>query len=359
MNELFFELIQVAIGTQYSLSHTPSVDEWGELYAMAKKQSLVGVCFAGVQKFQTQRQEPPEMLYLTWMGMAAKIQQRNEQVSRMCLEQQAKLKADGYDPVILKGQGIAQLYDPSLRGLRQSGDVDVWLRRADGQEVTIKSIVKYISHFNKEYEAKKAHVEFETFGGISIELHPIPAFVRCPWYNCRLQKWIKSMSNSTIMLGGMNIPSYDFNVIYLLLHMYNHFLFEGVGMRQMCDYYFCLKSACVNDKSNIIKQIHRLGLQPFAGGVMWIMCEVFKIDETYLLCKPDRKNGEVILQEVLKGGNFGKYNEEQQRGDSLFIHGLWGLKRKISFWRLGKWEILCSPFWSIYQVSWRLLNGYM
>lgn len=58
----FFELIQVAIGTWICLSHTPSTDEWGELYAMAKKQSLVGVCFAGVQRLQLQRQEPPEKL---------------------------------------------------------------------------------------------------------------------------------------------------------------------------------------------------------------------------------------------------------------------------------------------------------
>lgn len=78
----FFELIQVALGVRHCLSHTPSADEWGELYNIAKKQSLVGICFAGVQKLVNQQQEPPEMLYLTWMGMAAKIQQRNEVVNR-------------------------------------------------------------------------------------------------------------------------------------------------------------------------------------------------------------------------------------------------------------------------------------
>ena len=86
IEQLFFELIRVAIGSQYMLSRPPSGEEWKALYAMAKKQSLVGVCFAGVQKLQTQRQEPPEMLYLTWMGMAAKIQQRNEVVNRQCVE---------------------------------------------------------------------------------------------------------------------------------------------------------------------------------------------------------------------------------------------------------------------------------
>lgn len=49
----------MSLGTRICLSHSPSADEWGELYKMAKKQSLVGVCFAGVQKLQMQRQEPP------------------------------------------------------------------------------------------------------------------------------------------------------------------------------------------------------------------------------------------------------------------------------------------------------------
>lgn len=65
INTLFFELIQVALGMRICLSHTPSANEWGKLYAMAKKQSLVGVCFVGVRKLVEQRQELPEMLYFT------------------------------------------------------------------------------------------------------------------------------------------------------------------------------------------------------------------------------------------------------------------------------------------------------
>ena len=102
INQLFFELIQVALGTRVCLSHSPTGEEWKVLYEMAKKQSLVGVCFAGVQKLQTQRQEPPEMLYLTWMGMAAKIQQRNETVNRQCVELQKRLSAEGVKSSILR-----------------------------------------------------------------------------------------------------------------------------------------------------------------------------------------------------------------------------------------------------------------
>ena len=76
--KLFFELVRVSIGSARCLSHTPTAGEWKSLYEVAKKQSLMGVCFAGVQKLQKQQQCPPEMLYLQWMGMAAKIQQWNE-----------------------------------------------------------------------------------------------------------------------------------------------------------------------------------------------------------------------------------------------------------------------------------------
>lgn len=67
IENLFYQLLRVALGRQVCLPHTPNEQEWKALYELAKKQSLIGVCFAGVQKLQTQRQEPPEMTYLTWI----------------------------------------------------------------------------------------------------------------------------------------------------------------------------------------------------------------------------------------------------------------------------------------------------
>lgn len=115
------------------LSRTSKIAEWTTLYDIAKKQSLVGICFAGVQKLQAQRQAPNswgdergEMLYLQWMGMAAKIQQRNEAINRQCFELQERFKNDGFKSCILKGQGNAENYG-DIAMLRQSGDIDIWV----------------------------------------------------------------------------------------------------------------------------------------------------------------------------------------------------------------------------------------
>lgn len=138
--DLFFELTQVALGSRDHLSHTPTSDEWKAVYEMAKKQSLVGICFAGVQKIisnplqkgqtveSSESKEPveistltrnlPETEYLRWMGMAAKIQQCNSIINQRCAELQKYLATEGFKSCILKGQGLATLYGDELGMLR-------------------------------------------------------------------------------------------------------------------------------------------------------------------------------------------------------------------------------------------------
>ena len=168
MEQLFFELIRVAIGTQDTLSRPPSRGEWAELYAMAKKQSLVGVCFAGLQKlYNSVNQEPStqnpqpnstqnptlelcslrsagaeepithnldEVQYLQWMGMAAKIQQKSEEHRRVLKVVAEFLQEKGHRAIFMKGLTCAERYPEPL--LRQCGDIDFVVKEEDLVNVT-------------------------------------------------------------------------------------------------------------------------------------------------------------------------------------------------------------------------------
>lgn len=403
--KLFFDLIRVSIGQQVSLSHTPSADEWGELYAMAKKQSLVGVCFAGVQRLVWQQQEPPEMLYLTWMGMAAKIQQRNEIVNRQCIELQAKLSADGLRSCILKGQGVAALYKVSgfnefqvssdLSLLRQGGDIDVWI------EGGRKKVVDYVQQIAPTDDIRDNHAALDIFDNTEVEAHFRPATLRNPIRNKKLQKFFERTSNDCFaheidLAGGkINVPTTEFNMVYQLVHIFEHFYTEGVGMRQVMDYYMVLRTVSSFDSatstslstsqepsfkfqvvSRVQEVVKSLGLERFASALMWVIGYVFegktnlitaegaeslKPSETasWMLWKPNEADGRMLLNEIMLSGNFGKQDERQKKMYESKWNSFWMVHFKtLRFWRLDHWAWFWSPLWRVFGFAVRKVNGY-
>ena len=351
---LFLELVKVAIGDAVCLSHTPSADEWGELYSFAKKQSLVGVCFAGVQRLVEQRQEPPEMLYLTWMGMAAKVQQKNEVVNRQCVELQTRLSADGFRSCVLKGQGVAIVYPEHLRGLRQSGDIDVWID-ATAEET--------IAHFAKDFPDCKPdnkHLHLNCFSDTEVEVHWIPVKRNNPIWSKILGDYFDSERERQFIniVDGLCVPTADFQLVHQLLHVYGHYVYEGVGMRQMMDLYFaqlaCAKGLNGFEEFEKVRGLFkRLGLMRFVGATQWVLGEVFQLPREQMLCEPDEKEGQKLLDEIMIGGNFGHHDERNHvEGESFFgrFFRRWG--RKFRMFRFDPLGTILMPFSRIKLEIW-------
>lgn len=286
---------------------------------MAKKQSLVGICFAGVQRLQRQYQCPPKALYLQWIGMAAKIQQRNEIVNVQCVKVQAKLNYEGFRCCVLKGQGLATYYgDMAL--LRQPGDIDVWAIPSEGKcdNLHYKRVLAYAKKISTIRNFNLQHVSIPYFNDTEVELHFTPSWAYRPFRNMNLQRWFMRMatndSNEFLEVGDIKVPSLDFNVIYLLQHCYSHLMFEGIGLRQVMDYYFVLRyrnTNCCSENRPVQKTLKQLGLYKFAGAMMWILKEVFGLESACMICEPSEKEGRFLLEEILSGGNFGKYNNDK------------------------------------------------
>lgn len=398
--QLFFELIRIAIGTQDTLSLPPSKEEWKELYAMSKKQSLVGICFAGLQKlFNLDHQEPStnnpqsdsthspepitqnlnEDLYYKWMGMSAKIQHRNDVVNRQCVELQRRLSEDGFRSCILKGQGVAKWYKetlptslkgrssgrdkedddtlckPPLKGedlidlskFRQSGDIDVWV------EGSREEILAYINKICPTEEVGELHAQFHVFKNTEVEVHFTPSILSNKKANKLLQEWFEGMKegcfgnendneneNSSYLIHnqeprthnqeprthnrepitknpkttagaeGFIVPPIEFNLVFLLLHIFRHYLYEGVGMRQLMDYYFVLRHSDASQREEAMKVLCDFKVDSFAGALMDVLHTIFGLEEEYMLCTPDKKRGKRLLDIVLEGGNFGHSTEK-------------------------------------------------
>lgn len=361
INQLFFELIRVAIGTQESLSRLPSAREWGELYKMAQKQSLVGVCFAGLQRLGADADEGyarigfNEMLYLTWMGLAAKIQQKNETVNRQCAKLQKQLSNDGLRSCVLKGQGIAALYD-GLSGLRQSGDIDIWM---DGGWEKVMDYVNARTP-NREFDIK--HTHFAAFEDTIVEAHWRPTATTNPILNRKLTAYFekeksRQFSNHVCLSDSIEIcaPTADFQLVHAMLHVFGHFLYEGVGMRQMMDLYFA-HMACGQESmvAKVQKVIEDFGLVRFARASMWVFGEVFKMPLHQMMWEPDEEAGKELLDEIILGGNFGHHNEENRQVNESFAQRMARhLKRRMRLVRFNAVGMLFAPIGKVKILLWK------
>ena len=357
---MFFELIQVAIGKQSRLSHTPSEKEWERLYRIAESQAVLGICFAGVKKLQERERTVPLQLFMQWLAVAAKIQQRNEDMDRKSAEVWALLNKAGLDCAVLKGQGVAELYrigheemenGISVLGLlRQSGDIDVWVK--GGFEVVNEFVQK--TKPTKDIAYHRFH--YDVYADTEVELHHRPTLMRNLFDDRRLQQWCDSFDADTFVMTekGFAVPSLEFNRIFILTHIYRHFLFEGIGLRQLMDYYFVLKKQKGTElqTSQEVGMLSEIKMERFASAVMWVLGYVFGIEREYMLCEPDEKEGRFILDEIMQTGNFGQ-GDRRYLGYSklkrMTRHGLHLLMHYPS-------EVLWTPIWLVYHKVWKRIK---
>lgn len=192
-------------------------------------------------------------------------------------------------------------------------------------------------------------------------------------------KEIPDLSLSRGNEGGFPIPTVSFNAIYQLLHIYKHLFEGGIGLRQLLDYYFVLRALHIEQgsfsdrtdsmaqwaegmgiavKSNkeIMHTLSRFGMKKFAGAVMYVLQKVFAMPSAYLLCEPNEKEGRFLLDEIMRAGNFGKYDDRLEHNSSTVGHAWEKLKRNMWFLTHYPEEVICEPFFRVYHWIWRKLE---
>lgn len=356
----FIELIQVALGTRTELSRIPSENDWQQIYDTAAKQSLVGIVLGGIEELRAKGFEVniPKVLLLQWIGEVQMIEQQNKKLNEAAEHLTRIFKNGGLRCCVLKGQGVARFYHQPLR--RQPGDIDLWVE--GGRERVLKFLKD--SYFELG-QVVIHHVDVRIIDGVETEIHYIPVYACSPFLHHRLQRFFRQhaeeqFSNIDKSLG-FAYPSLRFNAVYILAHIYMHFLYEGIGLRQIVDYYYVLKNLDDESRNQATYDIKKAGLLKFAGAVMFVLQRVCGMDDNSLVTKPDDKRGELLLNEIMLSGNFGKYDDRlKNRNDkNLVLFNLVALKRQLRFLRYYPMDIISIPFFKVWHWCWRKCKGYL
>lgn len=340
MNDItaIFAFLKYCLGSKENMSRVITGMDWQELYSFASKQALLGLCFDGIERLG--KEYPEELkqnpigreLLMTWMGKAQQIRRQNMKVN-------ALMYPNPYS--------------------RTPGDIDVWI------DASRERIMEYAQKkFELGDDIRLQHLE-TSLDGVPVELHFFPCSMNNPIYHARLQKWFRRNADlqcSHIVrlpdgAGDIAIPTSSFNVVYQLTHLYHHFFDEGIGMRQIIDYYYVVNNdELLAIKDTLQKELKHLGLWKFAGAVMYVLHEALGLSWEKMIAPMDEKRGKLLLAEILNGGNFGKhftkYGHFTQQGMAKkYFLKIW---RNMHFVRYYPAEALSEPIFRTWHFFWRM-----
>lgn len=326
----------------------PVIRDWQKVFDFASKQVVIGIC--DPTRYDVRM---PQDLLFTWIGYLQAIKAQNQLLNQRAVEVYTFMRGAGFRCCILKGQGNALMYpDP---GLRCPGDVDVWV---DADKETLYEFVR--ERFPDANECFK-HIKFPIFTDVEVDVHHTPSRFFHPKHNRLLQQWLTDQKDEqfshNVRLSGTEsdiaVPTAKFNAVYQLGHIMEHLFEEGVGFRQLIDYFYVLKEVeglSQEERDEIVGVWKRLGMLRLASAVMWIESEVLGLPERYLLTTPNRRLGKKMLEDVLEGGNFGHYSERQ-----LLLHRGKRLARRMATLRRLLKLSPCFPGEAAYRIPRRIV----
>ena len=405
---IFFEFLRFCIGTAQEVPSSLKGADWRVLYAMARKQCLVGVLFDGIKRLPADVGMDKGLLF-QWMAQNQTLRKANARLDKAAVEVAEWFGRKGFRTCVLKGQGNALLYPPGME--RTPGDIDLWVDGGD------RKVVSFVRSLSPDEKVCYHHIGFPEYNGVEVEVHFRPSFLFCFRHNRRLQGYYERVMDGQFAhrvklgeQGDVAVPKAEFNLIFQLTHIFTHLMNEGIGLRQLLDYFFLLKNTdfigntdgvsgntnggafgvntnCSDntdriggnvdgdgfllntdftdntdriggnadgvDRRLLQDELRRLGLWEFAGAVMYIMKEVFGLEDNRLIVPPDVKRGRLVLKEVLEAGNFGQYDKRNWFGHSALGHNLQRLYRDMRLVRYFPEEALSEPFFRIWHFFWR------
>lgn len=376
---IFFEFVRFCIGTVQEVPSSLKGADWRVLYAMARKQCLVGVLFDGIKRLPADVGMDKGLLF-QWMAQNQTLRKANARLDKAAVEVAEWFGRKGFRTCVLKGQGNALLYPPGME--RTPGDIDLWVDGGD------RKVVSFVRSLSPDEKVCYHHIGFPEYNGVEVEVHFRPSFLFCFRHNRRLQGYYERVMDGQFAhrvklgeQGEVAVPKAEFNLIFQLTHIFTHLMNEGIGLRQLLDYFFLLKNTnfignvggdgfLLNtdftdntdriggnadgvDRRLLQDELRRLGLWEFAGAVMYIMKEIFGLEDNRLIVPPDVKRGRLVLKEALEAGNFGQYDKRNWFGHSALGHNLQRLYRDMRLVRFFPAEALSEPFFRIWHFFWR------
>lgn len=221
-----------------------------------------------------------------------------------------KLTEQEIPVIVLKGVATGGMYP--VPELRKSGDIDLLIPQGLEQKRLRAIMEKAGFSLSKEQHANH-HIVFSTGAGINIEMHTMLAepfaYRRI---NQAMEKHIKEcwehLERQNIM--GVELPILDkpFHAYELLLHMLQHFVYAGFGLKLLCDWVVIWRQSwSVQERHLFTELVTESGLERFTEAMTAVCLKYLGLEkESFAWQIPQDNKADEVLREILDAEDFGK-----------------------------------------------------
>lgn len=324
---LFLELLSSVIlnrPVRESLFEKVSKETWTSLIRYAGIQRVNALIADGVAKLPATF-APPRPLSVLLLLQAEKTEEANRKLNSVLTEIVREHEVADMPFVLLKGQGNALYYPNPLH--RAPGDLDLFFYRPGDYEQAKKRVIE------KEYPLEEESIKHQGYnrGAVHIENHKTVEVVHLKKIDKKLQQKVRNITEQEnfeiirIDETPVRVLPAEFNALYLFMHLFHHFVYFGVGIRQICDWIFFLSARHAEiDKKGFKETAQEFNLlrpmRVFAHAAvkyLEIPPEIFSFELGEYTPYSD-----LVMNDILDGGHFGFYRSGKKRPEGKWS-GRW------------------------------------
>lgn len=351
----FLSLLRAGLWGRHvdNLSAFPlSSEEWEQVYEISKCHTVEAIVFDGVDVLPKQFM-PHRELHIRWLVRVEKIAQRNEWMNVRIGEQYRAFKEIGLDPILLKGQGLAQYYTNPLR--RICGDVDWYFE--DKKQMSLA--IAYMRAKDVQVTTTAGRGALYSEKGCEVDLHANLYDIHNPFVQYKMKEFTKNEMTNRRSLKiencAISLMSPLQQSVLVNTHILKHLLSFGIGIRQLCDAARLYNQFGQEWDPRVLNSLYRyLNIQKWIDQLHGVLVTYLGLSEELLPSGIDRKiPADWMLEDILQAGNFGFYDVRYGQKDSEY-----GWKRsqaKKRIWSNCKryapyapWEALFFPITQLY-----------
>lgn len=282
-----------------------SSEQWEAIYKTAVNQTVVAIVYDGIMNLP-EALFPPESQLLKWVVSTDRIESASKNADSVVLELTELFTDAGLHPIVLKGQGVAQLYDRPNH--RECGDIDLYFPTVvERQRAETLLKVKGVD-FTHNPDNSISY----SWRGIQIEQHDHILDIVSPFRKAEAKKIVEECGFDSVSLGdgkSFNAPSKILNLILLNLHAMKHAFGLGIGLRQICDIAMAYRDSYEVSSPRMLEDLYKRScIWRWAQIVHPMLIDRIGLPAEMLPFEAPFRKYDDLFAIIMEGGNFGQHS---------------------------------------------------